>query len=148
MSNLSPKAAFDQAAIEQILQKALARQSEGQEFTLSQLQDMAQELGISADNLQAAIQDWQSQRSTEKELEQFQMDRKKKLREQATTYLIVNTFLISLNVVTQGTLSWAIYPALGWGLGLALTTQRTFQTSGKNFDKDLRAWRRKQARKG
>ena len=37
----------------------------------------------------------------------------------AAVYLIVNLTLIALNVVLEQR-RWAVFPALGWGLGLAL----------------------------
>jgi hypothetical protein len=36
----------------------------------------------------------------------------------AAVYAVINTFLIALSV-SQGT-HWAMFPLLGWGLGLAL----------------------------
>jgi hypothetical protein len=38
----------------------------------------------------------------------------------AIVYLVVNTFLFLLSTYGPGQRHWAIYPALGWGLGLAL----------------------------
>jgi hypothetical protein len=40
----------------------------------------------------------------------------------ATVYLLVNLFLyfLSANGVAAGRHPWSIYPAMGWGLGLAL----------------------------
>ncbi|MEO7939168.1 MAG: 2TM domain-containing protein [Burkholderiaceae bacterium] len=38
----------------------------------------------------------------------------------ATVYLVVNLFLFALSEYGMGHRHWAIYPALGWGLGLAL----------------------------
>ena len=38
----------------------------------------------------------------------------------AGIYLVVNAFLFLLSTYGQGQKHWAIYPALGWGVGLAL----------------------------
>ncbi len=38
----------------------------------------------------------------------------------AGIYLVVNAFLFLLSTYGQGQQHWAIYPALGWGVGLAL----------------------------
>lgn len=38
----------------------------------------------------------------------------------AGVYLVVNGFLFLLSTYGPGRQHWAIYPALGWGLGLAL----------------------------
>ena len=40
----------------------------------------------------------------------------------ATVYVLVNAFLfwLAMNGRSAGRLPWSIYPALGWGLGLAI----------------------------
>ena len=38
----------------------------------------------------------------------------------ATVYALVNTFLAVLNFATSPTVFWAIWPILGWGLGLTM----------------------------
>lgn len=50
----------------------------------------------------------------EKSLRDKKIDFKRHLR----TYLVMCVFFIVLNVVTGGT--WAIWPILGWGIGVAM----------------------------
>lgn len=38
----------------------------------------------------------------------------------AVVYLVVNLFLLAMSEYGMGHRHWAIYPALGWGLGLTL----------------------------
>lgn len=44
----------------------------------------------------------------------------------ATTYVVVIAFLCVVNFVTSPQYVWAIWPALGWGVGLALHGLRVF----------------------
>ena len=43
-----------------------------------------------------------------------------------TVYLIVNTFLAILNLSLTNNYFWAIWPILGWGIGLIVHGLNTF----------------------
>lgn len=57
-----------------------------------------------------------------------------------TSYLIVIGALVVINVITWGGYFWAIWPAMGWGIGLLFHTVNTF---GPHMDKD---WQERKAR--
>jgi len=45
-----------------------------------------------------------------------------------TTYIIVNAFLVLINLLTSKNGGyWFIYPLLGWGFGLLIDAANTFQ---------------------
>jgi hypothetical protein len=46
----------------------------------------------------------------------------------ALIYVLVNTGLIAINLVTSPRLLWSLYPALGWGVGLAAHGAAVFMT--------------------
>ncbi len=48
--------------------------------------------------------------------------REKKLdfRRHSRTYLVMCGFFILLNLLTTGTIGWAIWPIMGWGIGVTL----------------------------
>ncbi|MEO0433989.1 MAG: 2TM domain-containing protein [Cyanobacteria bacterium J06656_5] len=102
---------------EQVQQILVAAMGQGEEdgFSRSQLAEMATDLGISPDALRQAEQVHQAlpAQSTPNPTQQ-------NFRQQLRTYAVVNTFLLALNVSLSGTITWAIYPLLGWGLGLLL----------------------------
>lgn len=50
----------------------------------------------------------------EKSLREKQIDFKRHLR----TYLVMSVFFVVLNIFTGG--SWAIWPIMGWGIGVAM----------------------------
>jgi hypothetical protein len=65
-------------------------------------------------------QNWR-QRQQQKAQEQARKQKRRRLlRQQLITYAVVNGGLMVLNLVTAGTITWAIFPLLGWGLGLLL----------------------------
>lgn len=100
--------------VQQILVAAM-EQGEADGFSRSQLVEMATDLGISPDALSQAEQAHQelpAQSAPEPNRQDF--------RQQLRTYVVVNIFLLALNFTLSGTITWAIYPLLGWGLGLLL----------------------------
>lgn len=110
--------------VQHILQAALAYQSD-RLFSQSQLKEMAAELNISAEVLAQAEATWQAAAAERQGAIAAAQQRRKAYRQQLVSYLVVNTGLILINLATSGTVSWAIYPLLGWGLGLCLGPNQT-----------------------
>lgn len=48
----------------------------------------------------------------------------------AVTYVLVNAFLIAINLMTGHGYFWAIWPLLGWGIGLASHAFQIFGVAG------------------
>ncbi|EKU98912.1 hypothetical protein Lepto7375DRAFT_8245 [Leptolyngbya sp. PCC 7375] len=104
--------------VQQILVTAMGqRQEDG--FSRSQLTEMATDLGISPEVLQQAEQTLQKV-PVPKQSVSIQASKHQKFQQSLKTYAIVNAFLLALNFILSGTITWAIYPLLGWGLGLLL----------------------------
>lgn len=52
----------------------------------------------------------------DKSLREKQIDFRRHLR----TYLVMCAFFVAINIFTIGSLGWAIWPILGWGIGVAM----------------------------
>jgi hypothetical protein len=103
--------------VQNILKLAMQR-SEEDKFSQQQLQEMAAELGIDSNALKIAQQEWMSQRQRDDRHQEIAKRRKRAFMAHLIPYLAVNTFLVVLNLVTTPGTFWAIYPIIGWGLGL------------------------------
>ena len=57
-----------------------------------------------------------------------------------SAFVIIIGVLILINLITWGGYFWAIWPAMGWGIGLLF---QTFATFGRRLDKD---WQERKAR--
>lgn len=135
---------YRQEEAQAILQLAFARKEEDGELSRSQLWEIATELGISPEDLQAAEGEWLANRGEIQEKQAFNVYRQNRFKHNLVRYIIVNGFLVILNVVATGGLSWSIYVVLGWGLGLSLDAWKTYQTSGEEYDRSFGRWRLKQ----
>lgn len=105
--------------VQKILVLAM-EQTEQEGFSRSQLQEMAADLGISPNALKRAEQ--AHLKEVSEQVDSIQDSKQQQFRQQLRTYAVVNAFLLALNFTLSGTITWAIYPLLGWGLGLFLPT--------------------------
>ncbi|MFN5657253.1 MAG: 2TM domain-containing protein, partial [Pseudanabaena sp.] len=111
---------YSEEQVDQILRYALAKRTNGQNLTKQQIYEIASDMGVSEADFLVAIQEWQSQQSVRKERVEFDKYKKKSFQSNLLKYVIVNSFLVALNLFTSGSIGWAIYPLLFWGLAVAL----------------------------
>lgn len=131
---------YTQEEIQQILQLAITRQGEREQLSRNELQEIAAELKIAPESLAAAEKDWIEHNSIAQKRQAFELYRKSRLKQQAVSYAIVNGFLMSIDLISAGAITWSLYIVLFWGMGLSLTTWNTFQTRGEAYEQAFRRW--------
>ncbi len=139
-SESQPPKSYSQEEIQQILQLAIARQTDKGELSREQLWEIASELEIDRNCLQAAEYDWLNQKILEQKRQAFDIYRREQFKQKTIKYLIVNAFLVTLNLIGAGTLSWSLYVLLGWGLFLSLDAWKTFQSKGEAYEQAFQSW--------
>ncbi len=133
---------YHQEDIQQILQIAISRQAHEGEFTREQLIEIAAELEITPECLQAAEKEWLLQQTEAQKRQAFNTHRRRKLQKSFGNYAIINSFFLLLNFISAGELSWSLYIALFWGAWLALNAWNTYQTQGEEYERAYRRWYR------
>ena len=140
-------AAYQQDEVHQILEFAIARQADAGELSREQVFEIADELGISRENLLAAEQDWWLQKQENRERQSFNLHRREKWRKKVIQYLLANSFLVMLDLMLAGGAlswsSWSLYIVVFWGFSLALDSWRYYQTTGEDYERSFSRWRRK-----
>jgi 2TM domain len=116
---------YSSEEMQQILQKAFVRKQEG-EFTQEQIIEIALELGVSSESLQAAEKEWLIQQVEMKKQQISNSQKRREFKSHLMSFIVINGFLILLNLFTSPSYFWAIYPLLGWGLGLLLHGIKTY----------------------
>lgn len=144
-SELETTQSYEPEEIQQILQLAIARQDYQQEGELSreQLWEIAAELNISGECVQAAEQDWLEQKLTQTKRQAFDAYRQEQLKHRIVKYAIVNTFFLTLNFVSVHNFSWSLYILLIWGLFISLNIWKTYQNKGEEYEQAFRSWERR-----
>jgi DNA-binding transcriptional MerR regulator len=136
---------YSQDDVQKILQLAIARQAndEDKEFTYEQILEIAQELDISPETLTLAEKDWRSQNHELKQRQVFNTYRLTQFKKRLGNYTIFNAFLILVDFLGGGTISWSLYLLLFCGLALGLDVWNTFLTKGEEYEMAFQRWYRK-----
>lgn len=129
---------------QQILQIAIARQTDEGELTRAQLYEIAAELNISVSDIQAAEQEWLTRQDEVQERSTFVRFRQNKFQRRLVKFAIVNVFLIALNLLTTPGALWSVYITLFWGMGIALDAWKTYSASDMEFEEAFQSWRQRQ----
>jgi hypothetical protein len=105
--------------VQAILSKALELRS-ADRYSAQDLQAMAAELNVSPELLSAAETEWRSQQALKTQQTAAQEQRQRRRRKQWRQYAFGSVLMIGIDVATAGTLTWAIFPVMGWGLSLVM----------------------------
>ncbi len=130
---------YSDLEVQQILQKALQRRS-GERLSRTQVEEIAQELGLSSADLAAAEAEWRAEVMKDKERLEFIRLIRRRFRDSLVTYILINGGLLCFNFLINKAITWAIFPLLGWGVLLLLEGWSVIATDGHRFEQRLKAW--------
>jgi hypothetical protein len=138
----------DDRDVEQILKLAVNRAGYSDEEALRQrLMAAASELGLSDEQVRAAEEEYRIRKQEAAELAEYKAQAKKEFIEHLAGYLIVNAGLLGFNLYQSGGIGWAIWPIIGWGIGLAFHALEALHSGSGSFQEEFGAWRRKRRRR-
>ena len=123
MNESRPKQ-YSKEQVDRIIRRALKLKKEDS-ITHQELVDMAKEFGIDPPTLEAAIAEDQKVFKKERERRERLLRRKARFHRHLGSYIIVIGALLILNTMTPGPW-WFQWPALGWGIGLALNFKAAY----------------------
>jgi hypothetical protein len=136
---------YSQEEVQQILQRAIARQTDdgAHEFSYQQIIEIAAELQISSEVVKQAECDWILQKSDVHQRKAFDLYRQRKFKKRLGNYGIINGFLILINLLGGTGLTWSLYILLFSGLAIVLDIWNTFQSKGEEYEHAFQKWNRK-----
>lgn len=127
---------------QEILKLAIARQVDADDLTRQQLLEVAEEMGIAQVDLQAAEQQWLLQKSASQERLAFDEHRHGRFNRSVIRYIIISGFLVVIDLISGGGLSWSIYFGLLMGLPIALKAWKLYRLRGEDYEDAFQRWRR------
>ncbi len=131
---------YSQEDIQQILSIAISRQADDTEFSYEQLVEIAEELEISPESLQQSEIEWRSQNTIVRQKQTFDLYRRNRLKKKLGNYAIANSFLVLLDLLNSGDLSWSLYILLIWGLKVGLDSWNTYYSKGEEYERAFQRW--------
>lgn len=142
MTVAEDKQRYSEDDVQEILERAMGVQMKG-DYTRKQLEDMAADLGVDKEALAVAEQSWLAERDTVRAREEFLAHRRQEFMQHLIPYVLVIGMLFVINIMTSPGFLWFLFPALGWGIGLAMHAWQVFGvTEGPEFDRKLEEWKR------
>ena len=126
--------------IQHILQIAIARQGEEDQLTRQQLWEIAEELDLDAQTIQAAEMDWLQLKTIQQKHHAFDRYRYARFQEKIIKYVIVNSFLIAINFLVLNFAPWSIFILLIWSPAIAIKAWNTFRLQGEEYERAFQRW--------
>jgi 2TM domain len=135
---------YSQEDIQQILNLALTRKNTtgDLEFSHQQLVEIADEMDIDLNTLQAAELDWAKSQTSSQQKAEFDLYRHQQFQKGLGRFAITNTFLVGINVVAIGGTGflWSVAVLGFWGMGVALNGWNVYQLKGEEYDRKFQNW--------
>ena len=128
---------------QQILQIAIAKETESGDLTRIQLAEIAAELNIAPETLWSAEREWISLQSESAQQQLFNQQRRQEFRGHLVQFGIVVGFLLLLGIKFSWILSAGIFAGLVWAIPLTLQGMKAYSSSGYRYQKDFEKWSRK-----
>lgn len=131
--------------VDEVLKIALRRQGRTDDSLRQRLVTSAEELGIPYEDLVEAEKEYVRQREERQEFYSFRKRQVREFREHLLAYFIVNGLLVGTNLLTLGSVTWAVWPILGWGVGIAFHAWASLNTGSESYQEDFARYRRRLA---
>ncbi|MEL6490744.1 MAG: 2TM domain-containing protein [Cyanobacteria bacterium J06621_3] len=128
---------------QQILQIAIAKETEVGELTRTQLGEIAAELNIAPETLLSAEREWHSLKTESVQQSLFNQFKRQRFHHHLMRYGIFNGGLLLLSVAA-GSFWFFYFVAITWGCMVLLHGWRAYQSKGYRYQKDFESWQRQQ----
>lgn len=123
MNKFSPKH-YSKDEFDRIIRRALKLKKEDS-ISHQELIDTAKEFGIDSQTLDSAVKEEKEEFEKVRSQKTRLLRRKARFHRHLWSYLIVIGALLLINITTPGPW-WFQWPALGWGIGLALNFRAAY----------------------
>ena|SRR5579863_4611464 len=136
----------DDDGMAEILSRAVRKDAEKRDPKLDQLLAAANEMGISPEAVREAELEYRAEAERRRELAAYRSFARRGFRAHLTSYVIVNAFLLAMNLVTwkEDHELWFIWCLLGWGIGIAFHAAGSLRKVEWD-DPEFQKWRRTRA---
>jgi hypothetical protein len=137
-----PERFYDEEEAEAILRVAAGKMPIGG-MSRERLLSTAAELGIPPEAVDQAEQ-VVTQRRRDLELRsEFDRHVRQEFASHLISYIVINAFLVILNLITSPRTLWVIWVVLGWGLGVTFHFASVYFKNTDNYESEYTKWKAK-----
>ncbi len=131
---------YEEDEAEEILRLAAQKSAVGG-MSRERLLATAAELGISPEAVEEAERTVTVHRREVEVRSDYDRHVKGEFYSHLSAYVVVNAFLIGMNFFTDGRIDWAIWPLLGWGIGIASHFSNAFIKRSSDYEESYEKWK-------
>lgn len=136
---------YTREEVDAILGRALREQHDEGGMTHDELVTAAKEIGVSADQIERAAKHVGTERELDQRVAKYMRARWRAFGTHVASYMLVMAFLAIANWMTTSYL-WVVWPAAGWGLGLAFHLVGLLSGDPEKIERKVRKRERKRIR--
>jgi hypothetical protein len=136
---------YTREQVDAILGRALREQHDESGMTHEELVAAAKEVGVSAEQIERAARDVKDGQEIEQRVAVHMRKRWRAFGTHLVSYLLVMAFLGFVNFMTTG-YPWVVWPAAGWGLGLAFHLLGLLSGDPEKIERKIRKREQKRVR--
>jgi hypothetical protein len=137
---------YSKKEVDAILARAIEHDNQHGELSHDDLVAAAGEVGISREALEKAAAEVMTQQSEREELAVIRREQWQGFRGHLIPYIMVNGLLVTINVLTTH-FPWALFPAVGWGIGLVSHLMSVVHPDPQRLQKKLQRRREREQRR-
>jgi hypothetical protein len=138
---------YDADEAERILERAATRTAGGgSAVSRERLLAMAEELGISPEEVEAAAAEVEAERQARELRAEFVAKRRSEFRDHFASFLWVGLLLAGIDAFKDHRLGWSLYVLLPWLLFVAAHAAEALPAGGARFEKEFADWRAKRVK--
>ena len=137
---------FTSDEVSAIVRRALESRGGQDDVSYQDLEEIARQSGISRDTLQRAIDEEEEVGEFERAKDHWIRLRRQKFFGHLRTYVIVNSILALMNLLTSPGYPWVLWCVLGWGIGLAFDASDAFYPKAGAVERGAKRLLRKRHR--
>lgn len=128
---------YDEDEVSRIIRSALLSGSSDGMISHEELIDIAMKSGVHPDKLDQVLREQESTRELEDAKKLFIKRHRQDFHNHLRSYVIVNGFLILMNLMTSG-YPWVLWCLMGWGMGLLFHASDTYFVSEDRVERGAR----------
>lgn len=140
------KTGYTADEVHAIVRRALMMHDPLDTISHEDLEEIATQSGVPLERLHQAIAAEQITRERDEAREYLRRKKRQEFRDHLRSYLIVNGFLVLVNVFTNG-YPWCLWVVGGWGVGLAFHACDVFFPNEHETDKAVDRYLRRAKRR-
>lgn len=134
--------------VEQILRLAVQMPGGmGSEDLRSRLNAVAEEMGISPEQLQQAEEQYRAEKDRKEAMEEYVKEQRANFFSNLIPYILVSLGCVFWDFRSDSSISWSIWVIIGWGIGVVGHAISAFSPNSSTYTKDFERWKRRRDRR-